>query len=66
MQGNVFVKCVTPQIAASAFNALNGRFFSGKKIVAQFIPEEAYHLKFPTSLKAAAPLKPLSDNQDAH
>ena len=56
------MKCVTPQIAASAFNALNGRFFSGKKIVAQFIPEETYHVKFPDSLSAAAPLKPVSDN----
>ena len=30
MQGNVYVKCATPQIAAAAFNSLNGRFFAGK------------------------------------
>ncbi len=29
-QGNVFVKCALPQVAAAAFNNLNGRFFAGK------------------------------------
>ena len=29
-QGNVYVKCMTPQVAAAAFNSLNGRFFAGK------------------------------------
>ena len=28
-QGNVFVKCSSPQVASSAFNNLNGRFFAG-------------------------------------
>ena len=56
----MYVKCVTPQIASAAFNALNGRMFSGKRIVAQFIPEDTYHLKFPAALAASQPLKPLS------
>ena len=29
-QGNVYVKCSTPQVAAAAFNKLNGRFFAGQ------------------------------------
>ena len=28
-QGNVFVKCSSPQVASAAFNNLNGRFFAG-------------------------------------
>lgn len=60
-QGNVYIKCVTPQIAANAFNALNGRFFSGKQIVAQYIPEETYHSKFPLAMNASEPLRPLSE-----
>lgn len=57
----MYVKCATPQIAAAAFNALNGRLFSGKKIVAQFIPDNTYHNKYPAALAASQPLKPLSD-----
>ena len=58
LQGNVYVKCTTSRIAAAAFNSLNGRFFAGKKIVAQFIPETTYHLKFPQSVACVRPLKP--------
>ncbi len=57
----MYVKCATPQIAASAFHALNGRLFSGKKIVAQFIPDDTYHSKFPVALRASQPLQPLND-----
>lgn len=32
----------------------------GKKIVAQFIAETTYHIKFPASLAAVVPLKPSS------
>ena len=28
--GNVYVKCMNAQVAASAFNTLNGRFFAGE------------------------------------
>ena len=79
-QGNVFVKCSSPQVASSAFNNLNGRFFagmcsssdhkiyyytivsllSGKKIVAQYIPEAAYHIKFPAAVATLVPLQPTS------
>ena len=55
----MYVKCTTSRIAAAAFNSLNGRFFAGKKIVAQFIPETTYHLKFPQSVACVRPLKPL-------
>ena len=59
-RGNVYVKCMTPQVAAAAFNSLNGRFFAGKKIVAQFIAETTYHVKFPAALAAVVPLKTTS------
>ena len=130
----MYVKCMTPQVAAAAFNSLNGRFFAGecslpfiamfilchvhvaddhhcvwgvgslpftllasklfrsiarnsfstrlslnygtvpiciwfilllfvsagKKIVAQFIAETTYHIKFPAALAAVVPLKTAS------
>eukprot|EP00731_Ephydatia_muelleri_P026591 Em0018g691a len=52
-QGNVYVKCATAQVATNASNALNGRFFAGKKIIAQFIPEGTYNLKFPAAVTSA-------------
>ena len=33
-------------------------FITGKKIVAQFIAETTYHIKFPAALAAVVPLKP--------
>ena len=57
----MYVKCATPQIASAAFNALNGRMFSGKRIVAQFIPDDTYNSKFPAALSASQPLRPLSE-----
>lgn len=57
-QGNVYVKCSNSQVAAAAFNNLNGRFFAGKQIVAQFIPETTYHIKFPVAASSATPLQP--------
>lgn len=30
IQGNVYVKCATAQVATNASNALNGRFFAGE------------------------------------
>ena len=78
-QGNVYVKCSTPQVASAAFNKLNGRFFAGqyyaactcparvysyhtfspagKQIVVQYVPEAAYHIKFPETQAAITPLK---------
>ena len=35
-QGNVFVKCATPQVASAAFNSLNGRFFAGARVIVPF------------------------------
>lgn len=29
-QGNVYLKCALPQVAAAAFNHINGRFFAGE------------------------------------
>lgn len=55
--GKVYVKSQTPSIASSIVNALSGRYFSGRKVSAQFIPEVTYHTLFPGSLSASVPLK---------
>ena len=56
----MYVKCANTQVAAAAVQSLGGRFFAGKKIEAQFIPESQYRLKFPESITAMTPLKPSS------
>jgi RNA-binding protein 39 len=56
-QGNVYVKCSSAQVATAAFNRLNGRFFAGKQIVVQYIPEAAYNIKFPAAQNAFVPLQ---------
>lgn len=57
LQGHVYVKCVNPQVSGAAISSLNGRFFAGKKITAQMMPDASYHMKFPDSLAAVVPMK---------
>ena len=56
----MYVKTANSQVSSSAINSLDGRFFAGKKISAQRIPELSYHMKFPESIAAVVPIKPLS------
>lgn len=56
----MYVKCSNSQVAMAAIKSLDGRFFAGTKVVAQTVPEATYHLKFPDSVGAVAPLKPSS------
>lgn len=56
----MYVKCANPQVATSAMNSLNGRFFDGKKVTAQIVPDASYHMKFSDAAAAVVPLKPSS------
>ena len=57
-KGVVYLKFQTPAAAAIGRTAMHGRFFGGKQIVAQFLPEDAYHTRFPDAAKAATVLRP--------
>jgi hypothetical protein len=56
-QGCVYLKFVTPEGASVAQNTLNGRFFSGRQIIAEYLTEAAYVLKCPDSAGANTVLK---------
>ena len=56
-QGNVYVKCQTPQVANLAMASFNGRFYAKKQITAQLVPESTYHLKYPAALAATLPIR---------
>ena len=55
-QGMVYLKYQSSTSAALGRTAMHGRFFGGKQIVAQFVPEDAYHLRYPESTKASVVL----------
>lgn len=57
-QGNVYVKCATPDIAVAAARTMQGRWFAGKQLLAQTVPLSQYHTMFPNSASAVKPLKP--------
>jgi len=47
--GVVFIKFEAPGGAQRAINALQGRFFGGKQISAEYIDPKEYKQKFPSS-----------------
>ena len=53
----MYVKTGSPQVATDAISSLNNRFFAGKKVTAQIVPDNSYHLKFPEAIAAITPLK---------
>ncbi len=53
----MYLKFVTPEGASVAQNTLNGRFFSGRQIIAEYLTEAAYVLKCPDSAGANTVLK---------
>ncbi len=57
-QGVVYLKYQSQAAATLGRTAMHGRFFGGKQIVAQFVPEETYHARYPDAARAAAVLKP--------
>jgi len=46
-EGRVYLKFESPSVAASAFKALNGRWFAQQRIVAQYLLEKEYSTQFP-------------------
>ena len=52
----VYLKYQSSTAAALGRTAMHGRFFGGKQIVAQFVPDDAYHLRFPEATKASTVL----------
>jgi len=48
-QGYVYLKFTSSDGAQKAISALNHRWFAGKMITAEFIPEATYHARFPES-----------------
>ncbi|XP_046842316.1 RNA-binding protein 39-like [Xenia sp. Carnegie-2017] len=58
MQGNVYLKCVTPDIAVAAVKTMHGRYFAGKQLLAKTMPLSQYHGMFPNAAMAVKPLKP--------
>ncbi len=57
IEGNIYIKCPTIAIATSTMAGLNGRYFAGKLIKANFIPINTYHQKFPESMNSLHILK---------
>ena len=55
-QGLVYLKYQTAAMAAGAVNAMNGRFFGGRQIAAQFMNEDAYYKRFPSASNARTAL----------
>lgn len=58
VQGNVYVKCSTPDVAVAAVKTMQGRWFAGKQLLAQTVPLSQYHAMFPNAAAAMKPLKP--------
>ncbi|KAF9917329.1 hypothetical protein BX616_001360 [Lobosporangium transversale] len=46
-QGEIYLKFDTIQSATNAVHTLGGRFFAGRQIVAAFLPEMLYNVRFP-------------------
>lgn len=57
-EGNVYLKCLTNDVAAKVIQSFNGRWFAGRTIRAVPIPVANYHTMFTDSISAVRPLKP--------
>lgn len=60
-QGHVYLKFLNPDGAATALQALNGRFFAGRQVVAEYQSEAAYLHKCPDAITALTILEPDQD-----
>jgi RNA-binding protein 39 len=49
--GNVFLRYGSERDAEEALKAFNGRWFASRQIVADFVPEATYNLRFPESAR---------------
>eukprot|EP00794_Sanderia_malayensis_P019139 gene19139-21056_t len=57
-EGRVYVKCALADTANGLIQTLNGRWFAGRHIKAEIMPQESYHTLFPYAATATAILKP--------
>jgi len=57
-EGNVYVKCLTADVAGKVIQSFNGRWFAGRTIRAVPIPLTNYSTMFPVSASAVRPIKP--------
>ena len=57
-QGNIYLKCLTADVASKIVQSFNGRFFAGRTIRATPVPAANYHTMFADSVNAVRPLKP--------
>jgi RNA-binding protein 39 len=48
--GNVYMRYASEDEAQAALNSFSGRWFASRQIVAEFIPETTYNLRFPESV----------------
>jgi len=57
-EGNIYVKCLTADVAGKVIQSFNGRWFAGRTIRAVPIPLPNYSTMFPASANAVRPIKP--------
>lgn len=60
-EGNIYLKCLTADVAYKIVQSFNGRYFAGRTIRAVPIPLANYHGMFADSANAVRPLKPDMD-----
>jgi len=56
-EGNVYLKCLTGDVAGKVIQSFNGRWFAGRTIRAVPIPVANYSTMFPISTNAVRPIK---------
>lgn len=56
-EGNVYMKCLTADVAGKIIKSFNGRWFAGRTIRAVPIPLSNYTTMFPVSANAVRPIK---------
>jgi len=57
-EGNVYLKCLTGDVANKIIQSFNGRWFAGRTIRAVPIPVPNFHTMFPQSASAVRPIRP--------
>jgi len=57
VNGVVYVKCASLDVAAKSVASLHGRYFSGNMITANYVPLQGYNQMFPQATYATVPLK---------
>lgn len=53
IEGLVYLRFDSPQSAQKMINLINGRFYAGRQVLAEFVAPTVYTIKFPNSQQAA-------------